>query len=105
MPLARSTGSTGAKPLSTTLVRRASSHRIILGSLSFTALRKFSISAVVVVARQIRTHLRVLDIASLQNLDHALILVVRAELVLKRRFAGLISNTLCSMPRERQTRC
>ena len=42
-------------------------------------------------------HLGVLDVSSLQNLNHAFIFVVRPKLVLQRGFASFISDTLCSV--------
>ena len=44
------------------------------------------------------TYLRLLDHASLQNLDHAVILVAGAEFILQRGFGGGVEDALGSVP-------
>lgn len=44
------------------------------------------------------TYLRLLDHASLQNLDHAVILIAGAEFVFQRGFGGGVEDALGSVP-------
>ena len=77
------------------LVRRPSSHRIVLGTLTFRRLHPGSACAQIL--ELAIEYLSLLNCASLKDFDQTLIVLRRAKLVLQRRVAGFVHHALGSM--------